>query len=167
MKLIEQWTNLTKMLTTEQQVSDFWNDYYMQEKKVYEQILDSKASHLEGSVEQLATDLGLDKVVFAGFLDGINTSLVKALDLESIEDETAISMDIDWNKLLFNMHKAKAKWLYTLPQWNGIFSESEQKNVAKEYLNTVTAVSNKVGRNDPCPCGSGKKYKKCCGINAE
>ena len=22
---------------------------------------------------------------------------------------------------------------------------------------------NKVGRNDPCPCGSGKKYKKCCG----
>jgi preprotein translocase subunit SecA len=25
------------------------------------------------------------------------------------------------------------------------------------------AVGNKVGRNDPCPCGSGKKYKKCCG----
>jgi tetratricopeptide (TPR) repeat protein len=24
----------------------------------------------------------------------------------------------------------------------------------------------KVGRNDPCPCGSGKKYKKCCGVNA-
>jgi len=23
---------------------------------------------------------------------------------------------------------------------------------------------NEVGRNDPCPCGSGKKYKKCCGI---
>lgn len=27
------------------------------------------------------------------------------------------------------------------------------------------AVSNKVGRNDPCPCGSGKKYKNCCGKN--
>jgi preprotein translocase subunit SecA len=24
----------------------------------------------------------------------------------------------------------------------------------------------KVGRNEPCPCGSGKKYKKCCGVNA-
>ncbi|MCA9555941.1 MAG: SEC-C domain-containing protein, partial [Myxococcales bacterium] len=24
----------------------------------------------------------------------------------------------------------------------------------------------KVGRNDPCPCGSGKKYKKCCGARA-
>lgn len=28
---------------------------------------------------------------------------------------------------------------------------------------TVTRTGPKVGRNDPCPCGSGKKYKKCCG----
>ncbi|MBQ8904476.1 MAG: SEC-C domain-containing protein, partial [Oscillospiraceae bacterium] len=27
--------------------------------------------------------------------------------------------------------------------------------------------SEKVGRNDPCPCGSGTTYKKCCGANAE
>ena len=26
--------------------------------------------------------------------------------------------------------------------------------------------SKKVGRNEPCPCGSGKKFKKCCGVNA-
>lgn len=26
-------------------------------------------------------------------------------------------------------------------------------------------ISQKVGRNEPCPCGSGKKYKKCCGLN--
>jgi len=31
---------------------------------------------------------------------------------------------------------------------------------------TVRRQGEKVGRNDPCPCGSGKKYKKCCGINA-
>ncbi|HWR16494.1 MAG TPA: preprotein translocase subunit SecA [Terriglobales bacterium] len=30
----------------------------------------------------------------------------------------------------------------------------------------VVRAAAKVGRNDPCPCGSGKKYKKCCGINA-
>lgn len=28
---------------------------------------------------------------------------------------------------------------------------------------TSTASSQKIGRNEPCPCGSGKKYKKCCG----
>jgi SEC-C motif domain protein len=27
----------------------------------------------------------------------------------------------------------------------------------------IPAVSQKIGRNEPCPCGSGKKYKKCCG----
>jgi len=27
----------------------------------------------------------------------------------------------------------------------------------------AATMGNKVGRNDPCPCGSGKKYKKCCG----
>ena len=32
-----------------------------------------------------------------------------------------------------------------------------------EILDVEAAVSEKVGRNDPCPCGSGKKYKKCCG----
>ena len=31
---------------------------------------------------------------------------------------------------------------------------------------TVKRKDKKVGRNDPCPCGSGKKYKKCCGRNA-
>jgi hypothetical protein len=28
----------------------------------------------------------------------------------------------------------------------------------------IVSAGNKVGRNDPCPCGSGKKYKKCCGL---
>jgi hypothetical protein len=33
----------------------------------------------------------------------------------------------------------------------------------KELIDEPAAVKVKVGRNDPCPCGSGKKYKKCCG----
>ena len=35
-----------------------------------------------------------------------------------------------------------------------------------EYSQTVVNEGPKVGRNDPCPCGSGKKYKNCCGKNA-
>jgi preprotein translocase subunit SecA len=31
---------------------------------------------------------------------------------------------------------------------------------------SVDSIPKKIGRNDPCPCGSGKKYKKCCGMNA-
>ncbi len=31
----------------------------------------------------------------------------------------------------------------------------------------IRATDKSVGRNDPCPCGSGKKYKKCCGKNPD
>ena len=34
---------------------------------------------------------------------------------------------------------------------------------ARPPIKQVQRESNKIGRNDPCPCGSGKKYKKCCG----
>jgi len=33
-----------------------------------------------------------------------------------------------------------------------------------ELVHTQQARSNKIGRNEPCPCGSGKKYKKCCAL---
>ena len=46
----------------------------------------------------------------------------------------------------------------------------ERKEVAKKMITNdgkdtvkVQKKSDKVGRNDPCPCGSGKKYKQCCG----
>ncbi len=47
--------------------------------------------------------------------------------------------------------KREGAWLY------------EEGEVITE---TVVRASPKVGRNDPCPCGSGKKYKKCCGAMA-
>jgi preprotein translocase subunit SecA len=44
-------------------------------------------------------------------------------------------------------------------------SSSEAYEAAQAATRTVVAPRSvtKVGRNDPCPCGSGKKYKKCCG----
>ena len=38
-----------------------------------------------------------------------------------------------------------------------------KKTTPKKKIRKKTAAEIKVGRNDPCPCGSGKKYKKCCG----
>jgi len=44
--------------------------------------------------------------------------------------------------------------------------ESVYGSAAKpEVKNSAPVRVTKIGRNDPCPCGSGKKYKKCCGIN--
>ena len=41
------------------------------------------------------------------------------------------------------------------------------KSTPVKKPNSVPVTSKKVGRNDPCPCGSGKKYKKCCGAGQE
>ena len=46
------------------------------------------------------------------------------------------------------------------------FTEEELKKFYKEQKESTTIRKpKKIGRNDPCPCGSGKKYKKCCGKN--
>jgi preprotein translocase subunit SecA len=43
---------------------------------------------------------------------------------------------------------------------------AQPQGEAAGKVKTIVREAAKVGRNDPCPCGSGKKYKKCCGINA-
>lgn len=64
------------------------------------------------------------------------------------------------------MVEAKAEWLYDLPQWKNILTEEKKKEIYKKQKVSGTIVKGaKIGRNDPCTCGSGKKYKKCCGIN--
>ena len=45
------------------------------------------------------------------------------------------------------------------------FMKLGARRVSKAPTKTPIRNENKVGRNDPCPCGSGKKYKKCCGAN--
>ena len=47
---------------------------------------------------------------------------------------------------------------------NAGFAGGEKKTSVKKV--NVPKTSSKVGRNEPCPCGSGKKYKKCCGANS-
>ena len=50
--------------------------------------------------------------------------------------------------------------LLVLTVLNIVISSQEEK---KEKLNEISSNNKKVGRNEKCPCGSGKKYKHCCG----
>ena len=64
------------------------------------------------------------------------------------------------------MVDAKADWLYNLPMWDDILDKKTKHKLYKEQKKSGTEKKKKkVGRNDPCPCGSGKKYKFCCGKN--
>ena len=99
-----------------------------------------------------------------GFLDGISESVKEELELEAIEADTNVSVKIDWEKLYYNMLGAEAHWLYELQGWDGILSPETRKAITKDFNRSrIVVKEDKVGRNDPCPCGSGKKYKFCCG----
>ena len=164
MALYDDWKQMCEMAQTPQQQTAFWKEYFDMETENYKKILDDTSVVYEGTLSELADQFDMNSVVFTGFLDGINTSLKKELKIESLKESSKIKLDIDLEKLYFNMLDAKAKWLYPLPQWDNILTEEKRNSIRKEWRASKQAVSEKtVGRNDPCPCGSGKKYKKCCG----
>jgi uncharacterized protein YecA (UPF0149 family) len=85
--------------------------------------------------------------------------------IEDLEDTTEVVLNIDWERLYKQMVEYKAEELYTLPEWNEIFTAEQQKAFYTEQKKShiVRRSEAKIGRNEPCPCGSGLKYKKCCG----
>lgn len=169
MALLETWRNLAYGDgLNDKEKENLWNGYFTVEKGIYEQILANPAEVVEGTVKELAEKYGTELLVMVGFLDGINESL-KGYEnpIETMEEDTQVKIEIDPEKLYYNMVEAKAEWLYSLPQWDSILSEERRKELYKEQKASGTIRKDKkVGRNDPCPCGSGLKYKKCCGKNA-
>ncbi|QSX07446.1 SEC-C domain-containing protein [Alkalibacter rhizosphaerae] len=165
MTLYEQWKNtVQESMESEEKQQAFWDDFCNQEQTIYEDLLGKKESHVEGTFLELADRFGVGSAYFMGFLDGINESIKESNKLEDMAENDLVSLDIDFEKLYYNMLAVPAPWLYELEQWDGILSPEEKKAITKQYNRSKTVVKeNKVGRNDPCPCGSGKKYKKCCG----
>ena len=148
-------------------IQRFWANYFNIEKGIYEQLLADPDTEVKGTVKELAEKYGQSVMTMTGFLDGINDSLVEPNPIEEMEEDTVVSLKFDKEKLYKNMVDAKADWLYELPQWKEIFPEEKLHELYLEQKKSNTIVKGpKIGRNDPCPCGSGKKYKKCCGKNA-
>ena len=167
MSLLEEWrTEAYGQQESAAAYDKFWNDYFVKEKAVYEEILPLETP-VSGTVASLAERFNLTIKEVTGFLDGINDSLKVPNDIENMTEETEVSLDFDKEKLYYNMVGCKADWLYNLPQWDGLLDEARRKELYREQKNSGTVrKEKKIGRNDPCPCGSGKKYKHCCGRNA-
>lgn len=166
--LLDQWrdTAYDKELTREQ-LENFWGEYFNIEKEIYRQLLETPDVEVKGTVEELAGKYGQEVLTMVGFLDGINDSLKVPNPIETMTETTEVSLAFDKEKLYKNMVDAKADWLYELPQWDKIFDDETKKRLFREQKQAGTVrKEKKIGRNDPCPCGSGKKYKKCCGKNA-
>ena len=163
MSLYKEWTKLIEE-QTDATFEKFWEEYAGAESKIYADILSGKKQHIEGTFEELAKSYEVRPVMFMGFLDGIQSSLEKSQNLEKMKETDNVSMDIIWEKLFYNMINAEADHLYGIEEWENIYTVDERKEIADKWRRSRTVVKEKTpGRNDPCPCGSGKKYKKCCG----
>ncbi|MBR1445206.1 MAG: SEC-C domain-containing protein [Firmicutes bacterium] len=165
MGLYEEWFKIayTKDGQTNKKL---WDEYVPKEQKIYEYILENKVESMDTTVKELSEKFDMSTQFIAGFIDGINDTQENKVDMESLTEDSKISLKIDFEVLYKKMVEYKADNLYNLPQWKNIFSENQLKVFYKNQKNSKTYVrEEKIGRNDPCPCGSGKKYKKCCGMN--
>ena len=167
MALLNQWRDMAYDQSADKgQLQRFWASYFEKEKNIYAELLKNPAETVKGTVKELAEKYGVDIMTMTGFLDGINDSLKEANPIEEMEEDTVVNLGFDTPLLYKNMVAAEADWLYNLPEWNEIYDEETRKQLYKEQKSSTTIVkAEKVYPNDPCPCGSGKKYKKCCGKN--
>lgn len=165
MSLLQQWRDMAYSQEADQaQLQKFWTNYFMIEKGIYEKLLTNPDEEVRGTVAELAEKYETDLMIMVGFLDGINDSLKVKNPIDEMDENTEVSLGFDKELLYKNMVDAKADWLYNLPMWNEIFTEEQQKALYLEQKKSGTIVKGaKIGRNEPCPCGSGKKYKHCCG----
>ena len=165
MALINKWRDVAyneKM--DREQLQRLWTAYFQQEKEIYAQLLKNPDEKVEGTVKELADKYGVSVMTMTGFLDGINDSLVEPNPIEEMEEDTRVNLVYDKAKLYKTMVGAEAEWLYNLEEWDAIFDMETRKALYKEQKSSTTIVKEaKIYPNDPCPCGSGKKYKKCCG----
>jgi len=144
----------------------YWKTYMPREQAIYEALLTTKESIIKTTVAEFAKRYDLQNFEAAGFFDGISEALNEELDVENIEEDTAINVSFEFENLFKKMVEYKAKHLYSLPHWSDIIENDRQKALIREQQQSGIVVKDKkTNRNDPCPCASGKKYKKCCGFD--
>ena len=153
--LLETWRNLAYGDgLDDKKREELWNGYFTVEKGIYEKILAKPSEVIEGSVKELAERYETEILIMTGFLDGINESL-KGYEnpIETMEEDTVVKIEIDPEKLYYNMVEAKAAWLYELPQWDSILSEEKRSELYKKQKasGTVRREGHKIYPNDPCP----------------
>ena len=136
------------------------------ERVVMLKVVDQKWMDHIDAMDELKNGIGLRAY---GQQDPVVKYRMEGMDMF---EEMVADIKYDVVKLLMNLRKQEdvkreeaAKITgAALQALNGL--DNDQQRVKSEVNRTVVNQGPKVGRNDPCPCGSGKKYKNCCGKNS-
>lgn len=134
--------------------NEFGSDRFREvERIILLKTVDTKwIDHID-AMDQLRQGIGLRAL---GNQDPVRAYQVEGFDMF---EEMINSIQEDTVKFLFRVQsqeKMQRKRVAKITGTNAGSSIQKQTTVKKEK---------KIGRNEPCPCGSGKKYKKCCGVD--
>ena len=168
-KIIEKLTEKALQKYEEKEKNIGENELRELERIVMLKVVDQKWMDHIDAMDELKNGIGLRAY---GQKDPVVQYRIEGFDMF---DEMISDIKIDVVKILINIEKAgdlQRKHTANITNMaqevlNNINAESA-KAPAKSapIVETVVNKEPKIGRNDPCPCGSGKKYKNCCGKNA-
>lgn len=146
------------LLLYEEREKEFGEEIFRElERTVMLQIVDQKWMDHIDAMDQFRREIGIRAY---GQQDPIQAYKMEGYDMF---EEMIASIQEDVVRLLYHLRREKLPHIsererQILRESRGEDSESEKPQTVKK--------GTKVGRNDPCPCGSGKKYKNCCGKEA-
>ena len=135
------------------------------ERVVMLKVVDEKWMNHIDSMDELKNGIGLRAY---GQQDPVVKYRIEGMDMF---EEMVSDIKVDVTKILMNIRQQEeAKRQETVKitgaALEAIHSVDGGAKIGTDVDRTVKNDGPKVGRNDPCPCGSGKKYKNCCGRNA-
>ena len=94
--LLEQWRQVAYDQNADKgKLQKFWADYFNIEKEIYEQLLSDPDVQITGTVKELADKYGQSVMTRTGFLDGINDSLTEPNPIETMDEDTQVSLAFD------------------------------------------------------------------------
>jgi hypothetical protein len=135
--------------------------YHVLEFLLFEEMAIRKAVVENKLVEAMER---LDRLVRFGFLHGdvghsaLGISYLQLVQIEEMQRTNKLHPDADRQPEL----SARTQEILDVSMQEALVNVRNENNTAARREAPVVRIGPKVGRNDPCPCGSGKKYKKCC-----
>ena len=153
---------LAKYDEKEQEIGN--DDLRELERVVMLKVVDQKWMDHIDAMDELKDGIGLRAY---GQQDPVVKYRIEGMDMF---EEMVLDIKHDVVKILMNLRKQKDVKREEAAKITGaalqaINSLDNGEQIKTEVNKTVVNEGPKVGRNDPCPCGSGKKYKNCCGKN--
>ena len=127
-------------------------------------VVDEKWMNHIDSMDELKDGIGLRAY---GQKDPVVQYRIEGFDMF---DQMIADIKVDVVKILMNIRKQGEAKRHETAKITGaaleaINSVDNGGKISDDINRTVVNEGPKIGRNDPCPCGSGKKYKNCCGKN--